>query len=246
MCEQEIYRISSPQRASWAPAALWIFKEDPLQSHPNSSFRSAFHLTTAPTRETFTEYWKWRGIPADGRLHKKEADTKGRQIQHASRTTWRQPLTIVCTSWLSTLNETIPPPSKPMGARVLKIEPATACSRELILHAAPVSLAHHQLDSETDSGCWPELATSGRLCCVLHWRDARLNQGMFPLCWTLADSTYNSLLLEKSLQGGRGAWASASSVENNSLQWEVFAETKGWFKCYHYIFLFSGTKDLFL
>lgn len=113
----------------------------------------------------------------------------------------------VCTRWLSTLLDetTAPPPqppppslvlslspSKPKGAGGLKIELAAACSRELILHAAPVSLAHHQLDSDTDAGCCPVPATSGRVRYVLRGRDARFNQASFHLYWAPADGTYAS------------------------------------------------------
>lgn len=64
-------------------------------------------------------------------------------------------------------------------------------------------------DSETDSGCCPELATSGQLYNVLHIRDARLNRGTFPLWWALTDSAYQSTFYWRR-EGTAGWWCGLS------------------------------------
>ena len=123
-----------------------------------------------------------------------------------------------------------------MGAGGLKIEPAAACSSELILHAAPVSstasvrqpaeAARHTVAAAL---CQPPLAscTADKRCQVKSgYASPRLGTGR----------QRTPLLLEK----GRDSMvvvlgSSVSSEENNSLQWQ----TKAWF-IMPFWFLFVG------
>lgn len=82
---------------------------------------------------------------------------------------WQQPLTIVSAHVDFQLSATRQPPLTPLPPSLnrwelgggLKIEPAAACSRELILHATPVPLAHHQTVRQTLVAAlsWPPLAS---------------------------------------------------------------------------------------
>lgn len=150
----------------------------------------------------------------------------------------RQPLTIVSAHvdfQLSATRQTPSspphPPSQPMGAGGLKIEPAAACSRELILHAAPVS--------STPSVRQPaEAARQTLLPCAGHlWPAAQrapykrhqVKSGYAsPPLGARRQHMHSAVAREGKGQqgGGGGVSASASSVENNRRQWDVFGKQR--------------------
>lgn len=151
----------------------------------------------------------------------------------------RQPLTIVSAHvdfQLSATRQTPPhpsssPPSQPMGAGGLKIEPAAACSRELILHAAPVS--------STPSVRQPaEAARQTPLPCAGHlwpaaqrapYKRRQVKSGYVspPLCTRRQHIRATVAGEGKGQQdGGGGVLASMSSVENNRRQWDVFGKQR--------------------
>lgn len=100
---------------------------------------------------------------------------------------WQQPLTIVSAHVDFQLSATRQPPLTPLPPSLNRWELGGAKNRagsslqqgaDSACNPSPSSTPS---DSETDSGCCPELATSGQLYNVLHIRDARLNRGTFPL-----------------------------------------------------------------
>lgn len=99
---------------------------------------------------------------------------------------WQQPLTIVSAHVDFQLSATRQPPLNPppslnrweLGGAKNRAGSSLQQGADSACNPSPSSTPS---DSETDSGCCPELATSGQLYNVLHIRDARLNRGTFPL-----------------------------------------------------------------
>lgn len=103
-----------------------------------------------------------------------------------------------------------------MGAGGLKIEPAAACSRELILHAAPVSSTPSVIQP-AEAARQTLLATSGQLHSVFCGTDARLNQDTLPPpTLRLGARRQYTMRCRWRREGMAGWWwVSVSAVENN-------------------------------